>query len=183
MQVLSKGWERTGLAVARIIIGILWLTQAAWKLPPTFGCPPDFAASTDFAHRTTGLCDWTGLMGALSVFPPHQWLVQNIIIPNLSWVGWLIFMGEVFLGVSLILGLLTRLGGVVGLLMALNLLLGLWAVPHEWYWTYIMLMVLQWVFLVTAAGRILGMDARLIERLQPRAAAGDRVARALLWLM
>lgn len=183
MQMLSKTWERAGLTVARIIIGVLWLTQAAWKLPPSFGCPPDFAASTDFAHRTTGLCDWTGLMGAFSIFPPHQWLMQNFIIPNLSWVGWLIFLGEVFLGVSLIFGLFTRLGGLLGFLMALNLLLGLWEVPHEWYWTYIMLMVLQWVFLVTAAGRVLGVDARLIARLQPRATAGDPVAKALLWLM
>jgi len=183
MQMLSRGWERAGLAVARVIIGILWLTQAAWKLPPTFGCPPDFATSTDLVHRTTGLCDWTGLMGVFSIFPPHQWFVQHVIIPNLSWAGWLIFLGEVFLAVSLILGLLTRLGGLLGLLMALNLLLGLWNVPHEWYWTYIMLMALQWGFLVTAAGRALGVDARLVAWLQPKAAAGDRVAQALLWLM
>jgi len=183
MQMLSKTWERAGLAVARVVIGILWLTQAAWKAPPSFGCPPDFAASIDTAHRTSGLCDWTGLMAAYSIFPPHGWFVRTIMVPNLSWMGWVVFLLEVFLAVSLIFGLFTRLGGIVGLLMALNLLLGLWLVPHEWYWTYIMLMVLQWIFFVTGAGRAFGIDARLIKRLQPRAEQGSRAARALLALM
>ena len=47
--MLSKTWERAGLAVTRVVIGLLWLTRAAWKLPPSFGCPPDFAASIDYA--------------------------------------------------------------------------------------------------------------------------------------
>lgn len=183
MPLLSKAWERRGLAVARIVIGVLWLTQAAWKLPPTFGCPPDFAVSVDYAMRTTGLCDWTGLMATYSVFPPHGWFVDTIIAPNLSWAGWGIFLLEAFLAVSLIFGLLVRLGGVLGLLMALNLLLGLWVVPHEWYWTYIMLMVLQWIFIVTAAGRVWGVDAVLIRRLQSRGEPSGRTARFLQALM
>ena len=183
MQMLSRTWERAGLAVARVVVGILWLTQAAWKVPPSFGCPPDFAASIDYAQRTSGLCDWTGLMAAYSIFPPHGWFVRTIMVPNLSWMGWGVFLLEVFLAVSLIFGLFTRLGGILGLLMALNLLLGLWVVPHEWYWTYIMLMVLQWIFFVTGAGRKFGVDARLIKRLQPKAEQGSPVARALLALM
>ncbi len=183
MRMLPETWERAGLAVARIVIGVLWLTQAAWKVPPGFGCPPDFAASIDYAHRTTGLCDWTGLMAAYSIFPPHAWFVRTLIVPNLSWLGWVIFLSEAFLAISLIFGFFTRLGGLLGMLMALNLLLGLWTVPHEWYWTYIMLMILQWIFVVTPAGRTLGFDTALMGRLQPRAKAGNRLAKAVLMFM
>jgi hypothetical protein len=63
-------------------------------------------------------------MAAYSIFPPHRWLVRTLIVPNLSWMGWGIFLIEVSLAVSLIFGLFTRLGGILGLLMALNLLLG-----------------------------------------------------------
>ena len=55
-----------GLFLSRLIIGYLWFTQLLWKLPPTFGCPADFAVSTSLTARTSGLCDWTGLM-ALSL--------------------------------------------------------------------------------------------------------------------
>jgi uncharacterized membrane protein YphA (DoxX/SURF4 family) len=115
---------------------------------------------------------------------PAACLVREVdrgLEPELDGLG--VFLLEVFLAISLIFGLFTRLGGILGLLMAFNLLLGLWEVPHEWYWTYIMLMVLQWIFFVTGAGRAFGVNARLIKRLQPRAEQGSRAAHALLALM
>ena len=60
-----------GLFLSRVIIGYLWFTQLLWKLPPTFGCPSDFAVSTSLTARTSGLCDWTGLMAGtiVSIIP------------------------------------------------------------------------------------------------------------------
>ncbi len=179
--MLTKNWERLGLALCRVIIGTLWFTQLSWKVPPTFGCLPGFVVG-DLAHPE-GLCGWTGVMAQYSIFEPHRLFVQNLILPNIRWVGWGVFLMEAFLAVSLVLGLFSRLGGLVGILQAVNLFLGLSAAPNEWYWAYGMLFTLQLIFLFAAPGRTAGIDQWLIRSLEPKANQGNRLARALLWLM
>lgn len=183
MRFLERPWEQWGLAVGRIAIGFLWFTQLLWKLPPSFGCPSDFAVSTSLESRTSGLCDWVGLMAEYSIFPLHRDFVDAFVAPNVAWMGWLIFLLEAFLAVSLIFGFLTRLGAALGFLQALNLYLGLSGLPFEWYWTYLMLVVLHWVFFFTTPGRVLGVDVYLIQALRPLAEQGNRLARGLLLLM
>jgi hypothetical protein len=174
--------SRAGLIISRVVIGILWFTQLLWKLPPTFGCPANFAVSTSITARTTGLCDWVGLMSIYSLIPLQGSLVKSLVIPNLAWMGWLIFLMEAFVAVSLILGLFTRLGGLAALLQALNLFFGVSAVPGEWYWSYLMLAILGLLFLAIPAGRILGLDARVRAPLQAGVKKGSRLAKILLAL-
>jgi len=173
---------RYGMVAARLIIGYLWVTQIAWKMPPTFGCPPNFAVSTSLQQRTSGLCDWTGLMAIYSKVPLHAAFVKNIIIPNISWMGWGIWLMEVIIAGSLILGLFTRLGALIGFLQAVNLYIGLTALPFEWYWTYGMLYTLEMIFFFVPPGRTLGIDAWLRPKLFNAAEQGNRFARGLLWL-
>ncbi len=174
--------SRVGLVISRLTIGYLWYTQLLWKLPPTFGCPPNFAVSASFQARTSGLCDWVGLMTIYSKIPLQASLVKSFVVPNIAWMGWIIWLGEAFVAVSLILGLLTRLGGLAALLQALNLYFGVTAVPGEWYWTYGMLAILGLVFLAIPAGRVLGVDAWLRPRLQGGADRGNVLAKILLAL-
>jgi hypothetical protein len=180
--VLVDKVSRAGLVISRVVIGILWFTQLLWKLPPSFGCPANFAVSTSITARTTGLCDWVGLMSIYSLIPLQASLVKSLVIPNLAWMGWLIFLMEAFVAVTLILGLFTRLGGLVSLLQALNLFFGVSAVPGEWYWSYLMLAILGLIFLAIPAGRILGLDARLRPRLQAGAEKGNWLSKILLAL-
>lgn len=155
-----------GMLVSRLGIGLLWFTQLLWKLPPSFGCPANFAVSTSLTARTTGLCDWVGLMSIYSLIPLQSFLVKRFVIPNMAWMGWLIFLMEALVAVSLILGLFTRLGGLASLLQALNLFFGVSAVPGEWYWSYLMLAIFGLIFLTVPTGRALGLDAWLRPRLQ-----------------
>jgi len=176
------GLGRFGMIVARLIIGYLWITQLGWKMPPSFGCPPDFAVSTSLSARTTGLCDWTGLMAVYSKVPAHAAFIKNIIIPNIAWMGWGIWLLEVFIAGSLILGLASRLGALAGLLQAVNLYIGLTAIPFEWYWTYGMLITLHLIFFCIPPGRVFGLDAWLRPRLQAGAERGQGLARLLIFL-
>jgi hypothetical protein len=173
---------RYGLVVARLVIGTMWITQLMWKMPPLFGCPANFALSTSLQSRTTGLCDWTGLMAHYSIWPVHRAFVANLVAPNLSWMGWFIWLMEVFIATSLILGLFSRLGGLVGLIQAANLYLGLTALPFEWYWTYGMMIILHLIFFAIPPGRTLGVDVWLRPRLQAAAQRGGAPARILSWL-
>ncbi len=174
--------SRAGLTISRVTIGILWFAQLFWKLPPTFGCPPNFAVTTDLSARSTGLCDWVGLMTIYSRWPLQASLVKSLVVPNMVWMGWIIFLMEVFVAVSLILGLFTRLGGLAALLQAVNLYVGVSAVPGEWAWTYIMLAILGLIFLAIPAGRVLGLDAWFRPHLQSGVERRNWLANILLFL-
>jgi uncharacterized membrane protein YphA (DoxX/SURF4 family) len=90
---------------------------------------------------------------------------------------------ETFIGVSLIAGLFTRLGSLVAIGMAANITIGILGVPHEWGWTYVMLIMLPVLFLLTDAGRSFGVDAFVAPRLERAAAGGSRVAKLIRWLV
>jgi hypothetical protein len=171
-----------GLILTRLIIGYLWLNQLGWKIPPQFGCPADFAVSTSLSDRTTGLCDWVGLMTIYSSVPLHAAFVENFVVPNLAWMGWLVWLMEAFIGLSLILGLVSRLGALVGLGQAANLFVGLSAVPTEWVWSYALLFTFHLLFFCIPPGRIWGVDSWLRQRWQALAARDKWLAQLLLWL-
>lgn len=142
------------IALARMIIGILWLFSLRWKLPPDF-------ASTE----TRGLMDWLLLEVEYPAFAFYGQFVETLVIPNFMVFAWLIFLAELAVGSSLLTGTLTRLGALLGLAMSLNLGIGLLDVPGEWPWSYAMMAMWHGVFFVTAAGRIWGIDAWLHHRL------------------
>ena len=85
--------------------------------------------------------------------------MRDLVLPNIAIFGPLVYAIEVAIAVSLILGLLTRLGAVLGALMAINLWLGLYNAPTEWTWTYMFLVVLELLYLLDPPGRSLGIDA------------------------
>ena len=169
----APGWP---LGLARIVVGWLWATQLMWKMPPLFGCGPELRIGLD-----GGLCDWVGREIANPLFPWYARFLEAVVVPNFALFGWLVWLLEAFVFVSLFFGLFARLGGLLGTLQALNLLVGLWAVPHEWYWTYIMLALLNALVLFTGAGRFLGLDRFLYPRLERLAARGG-LFRLLPWL-
>ena len=170
-----------GMWISRIIYGYLWYTQLLWKMPPRFGCPPDFAVTTDIHARSTGLCDWVGVMTIYSKWPLQASLVKQFVVPNMAWFGWIVWLMEAFVAVTLIFGLFTRLGGLAALVQGINLYIGVTAAPFEWYWTYGMLYTLGLVFLAVPTGRTLGLDAWLRPRLQSSVDKGNRIAKILLF--
>ena len=136
----------------------MWWLQAEWKGPPDWGCG---------AAGDSGLCDWLGREIASPLIPAYGEFLSGFVVPNLAWTGAIIWASEVFIAVSLILGLFTRLGAMIGTIISVNLLVGLWAVPHEWYWTYVFLIFVNFFFVLTRAGRWLGLDALIVSRLSP----------------
>jgi len=107
----------------------------------------------------------------------------SVMIPNWTVFGWMTLLTEMFIGATLILGLATRLGALVALGMAANITVGILSVPHEWGWTYAMLIMFAAIFMLTGAGRSVGVDAFLVDPLERAAARGSRAARLLRWLV
>ncbi|MBI3942466.1 MAG: hypothetical protein HY326_05585 [Chloroflexi bacterium] len=147
------------VAIARILIGYLWYNQLLWKIPwQNFGCPPDLSFSADFNQRTSGLCDWIGLEIAYPRSDLYHAFLVSFVKPNIALIGWGTWLLELAITATLILGLFTRLGGILGALQGLNLFIGLTAIPYEWDWAYAMLIIINAVLAYTAAGRCLGID-------------------------
>lgn len=142
------------VTLSRMLIGILWLFSLRWKLPP------DFAPASG-----RGLMDWLLLEVQYPAFGFYADFVESLVLPNFTIFAWVIFLAELAVGLSLLTGTLTRLGALVGLLMSLNLGVGLLEVPGEWPWSYAMMAMWHGTFWVTAAGRLWGVDGWLRQRL------------------
>jgi len=157
------------LALARIVYGVLWWQQSKWKVP-----------SDDFGRKSGGgLWYWVQQEIQYPTVGAYKDFLVNVMVPHWTFFGYMTLATETFIGVTLILGVFTRLGALVALGMAANITIGILSVPHEWGWTYTMMIVLAALFLLTGAGRSVGVDALLGPRLDGAAAGGSRIARLL----
>lgn len=160
--------------VARLFVGALWWQQSLWKLPPTYTDNPD--------GITGGLHHWVGEMAKYAAFGWQSAFVKDVVQPHFHLFAPQIYMTEVAIALSLLLGLWVRAGGALGALMAINLWLGLYRAPYEWPWTYFFLILIQITFVVLHAGRSLGIDAILARREQTALKPRSGVARVLAYL-
>lgn len=157
----------------RFFIGAMWWQQSLWKLPPTYTDNPNGVEG--------GLHFWVAEMVNNAAFSWHSAFVRDVVQPNFYFFAAQVYAVEVFIAVSLLLGLFGRVGGILGAMMALNLWLGLYRASYEWAWIYFFLFLIQGTFAVYQAGRSLGIDAILARRRLAKPET-KRLSRALAWL-
>jgi uncharacterized membrane protein YphA (DoxX/SURF4 family) len=161
------------LGLARILYGLLWWQQSKWKVP-----------SDDFGRKSGGgLWYWVHQEIQFPTLNAYKDFLVNVMIPHWTFFGWMTLITETFIAVTLILGLFTRLGALVALGMAANITIGIVSVPHEWGWTYTMLIMLPALFLLADAGRSFGLDSFLAPRLESAQSRGSRLAGLVRWLV
>jgi hypothetical protein len=96
---------------------------------------------------------------------PLPWFVdfaQNMLLSNWQTVTKLQFLAETLVGISLLLGLFTVLGGLVGVFLQVNIFLLTFG--KEWPWIYIIMIVVLALVAVSRSGRTLGLDAFLAKK-------------------
>jgi thiosulfate dehydrogenase [quinone] large subunit len=147
----APGWF---IGLCRVAFGLMWLYGASWKIPPSFGQGTD-----------TGLWYWIQQQIQYPTFPWYRSFLESVVVPNFSVLGWLVFLLEFSVGLFLLIGLFTRIASAVGLLMSLNLLIGLAAGPCEMSLTYILMALIHMLFITTNAGLNWGIDQLLLEKL------------------
>ncbi|MFN0026806.1 MAG: TQO small subunit DoxD [Acidimicrobiales bacterium] len=141
-----NGWL---LASVRMLLGLMWVQNVGWKLPPQFG------ALGRFVQR--GIDDPT--------LPAFSWGLREVVQPNLVAFGWVVLVSELLLGVGLLFGIATRLWAAFGALQSLSIGLTVARVPDEWGWSYwLMVAAHVAVFASPAAGRVWSLDAVLRAR-------------------
>lgn len=153
--------DRGLLATVRIGLGFLWLGGAAWKTPPEFG----------------GLHDWTSFAVQFPVFSPFSWLVEHVVLPNFLFFAWGVLFLEASLGGFLLVGLATRFWAVAGAAQTMVIILSALRAPHEWPWSYFLMLMAHFAIFAAAAGRYAGVDGVLRPAWQQ---SSSRLARLLV---
>ncbi len=104
-----------GIWALRVLVGGMWWQQTLWKIPPNFD----------------GLRYWMEQEVAHASVALQSAFVSDLVLPNLTVFGPLVYLVELIIGISLLLGLFSRAGAALGALMAINLWLGLYSAPNE----------------------------------------------------
>jgi thiosulfate dehydrogenase (quinone) large subunit len=152
------------VALFRLGFGILYLDMALQKAPWVL----------DEEGRPFGwLYGWIWQQINHPTFEVYRDFLEAVVLPNFTFFGSLSFVTEIALGLSFVLGLFTVLGGLGGALWQINIAVGSYSVPGEWYWIWFLLIVPHLVFAHSRAGRRLGVDRPLRARL----AAGEPESR------
>lgn len=147
-----------GMVWVRVIVGAVWLNGGLEKLlNPAF--PRQFAASLEAG-------------GFVSQAPPFfRGFMQSTVVPNAELFAQLMRVGELTLGIALILGLLTNLAtlGSVGLSIMVMLSqggvrLGGGLGAPEFLTINILLALLSLVVLFSSAAKDVSVDAALARR-------------------
>lgn len=147
----------------RLLAGLLWLYNVAWKRAPDFG-----------QNNDTGLYHFTALAVSHPVFGPYSWVVEHLVLPNFTPFGWVVLFAETTLAVLLLSGAFVRLAAALGVAQSLAIGLSVALAPGEWPWAYAMMVAIHGVLLFSAAGRYLSVDAL-------RAGIDDGRRLALTW--
>lgn len=137
------------LVVIRLIQGPMWL-GTGW-----YWVKADAAA--EMTQQVSGVIE-SGRTYAL-----YLPFLERVVLPNAHIFAALVTMGELFVGLTLTLGLMTRLGAAVGMFLAFNYacLYGNSLMPIGGNWLYFCYLV---PVLMGAAGRSFGVDYWLHKR-------------------
>lgn len=140
------------LAVIRIATGAAWIAHAL----------PKFLDSASFMPPNGSIAQLVskGAVHGSHAFAPF---LANVVTPNMALFAELVRLGELLTGVALLLGLFTRLGGLVGVLLpivylgAKGPLLSYETLATADFAT----IVLSAINVVLPTGRVFGIDALL----------------------
>ena len=155
------------MAVVRVGVGLMWVSNLNWKMPPNFG--------SDTGHSLYG---YTHAAVTHPVFGPYSWVIQHGVLPHFHTFAWGVIIIEAALGAFLILGLGTRLWGAIGTLQALAIGLSAAFAPGEWPWSYWLMIMANLTLFATGAGRAWGFDAIIRPLFADRSGRAGRLVRA-----
>jgi uncharacterized membrane protein YphA (DoxX/SURF4 family) len=140
------------LALIRIYTGAFWLMHGV----------PKFLQSQDFMPPNGAMTQF--LNGQITHNSgPYQAFLVHVVLPNAGFFAELVRLGEVVAGCLLFFGFYTRLGGAIGMLLALNYISAKGGLAHLSVWSGLdsAAFVLSALNVVLPTGRVLGIDAIL----------------------
>lgn len=112
--------------------------------------------------------DWIGRqigdLASLDLYPWYKTFLQNYVVPHSELFGYLVMIGEIAVGVCLLLGLFTRLSAAIGLFMMVNYCLGPGMARGGYLLAFQQINILALaIFVLAGPGKTLGLDGLLFR--------------------
>lgn len=146
--ILQGILARAALTFLRIYLGMVFLVSAWPKVQQDF--TPSLLLFLERAGQTA--------------HPFYLDFMSRVLVPNAGVIAVLVAWGELLVGTTLLLGLMTRLSATVALLLSLNSMLA----QGAWLWTptshNAAFACIALALIIGAAGRTFGVDAFLARR-------------------
>lgn len=166
MRIVGQN-HRIGIALLRVVVGIIFIWAGLDKLLGSG--PTGFSAAGFLVHATGGSLGWPFVTGAAdpnTIYnPTHQfWVSLAGNATAMTIVNFLVVAGELGVGISLILGLFTRFGALMGALMMLLFFFAGWGFSNGVVEEHLTYMVVLLALAGLGAGRYYGLDAVIGQR-------------------
>ncbi|MEM5802056.1 MAG: TQO small subunit DoxD [Candidatus Aenigmatarchaeota archaeon] len=132
------------LSVIRIVFGILWISAGLEKvLSPEY--VPGFAKTIEkFMNKN-----------------PNEWYIpflQNFVIPNSTWLAYLISYGQLITGLALVSGLLINFFLAYAVFMNINFYFGAGWLSISTAMLNLLMIVIQIILLLSPGSKTLSLD-------------------------
>lgn len=139
------------IAILRILMGVLILTTWSSNLSKGFYTPEGLNIFfTEVFPQANNPLTW------------YAAFINNTILPVQDLFAPFQLVGEFLLGLFLLVGLFTPFTSAVGIFFIINTFLATFG--HDWPWSYVMIIGILGIALLTRAGRSLGVDNLLYNR-------------------
>lgn len=144
--------SRSLLVILRVHLGVILLITDAGKM---------LRGNAPFSAEMLSFLQGYVMRNASA---PYQHFLQQLVIPHATLFSYLVMVGELAAGLSLLLGLGTRAGATIAMFLFLNYMLAkgrlFWSPDSEDAAVFLSALVC----LLGAAGRVWGIDAYLARR-------------------
>ena len=112
--------------------------------------------------------DWIGRqigdLASLELYPWYKNFLQNYVVPHSELFGYLVMVGEIAVGVCLLLGLFTRVSASIGLVLLVNYYLGPGMARGGYLLAHQQIFIIALaIFVLAGPGRTLGLDGLLFR--------------------
>ncbi len=150
-----------GLLLLRVLFGLVFLSNGLSKL---FGL--------EHLHPLPGfLIDYNGARNIIAAnvqhhpIEPYKRLVLDVFVPHWTLFGHLVGLGELVVGLGLVLGAFTPALAIAGLLMTAHIWFSRWGQGDaDFVWDYWTEFIPCLTLALASAGRFYGLDRLLAER-------------------
>ena len=136
------------LVPLRLFIGVGWLRAFFEKVGD--GGWWNGAAVSEFLDQQT--------TEGLVVFPFYREVIENVLRPGSQWIGWLVLLLQLIVGLAILTGTYTNLALIIGAGLNLTFMLAGSITPSVFY------IAIQTLLFVTEAGTAFGVDGELQRR-------------------
>jgi thiosulfate dehydrogenase [quinone] large subunit len=167
MQVVDRR-HQLGVAVLRVAVGIIFLWAGLEKV---IGGGGEWSAAGFLGGGTGGTLGWPFVTGDAgdTIFNPTQsiWVAFADNQTAMTVIDLLVPWGQIGIGVSLILGLLTRFGAAMGTLMMVMFFFAAWDFEFGIVNQHLTYALVTFFLGYIGSGNFYGLDAMIGPRVSP----------------